>query len=62
MELQVTTEAIGEVKRMMERQKKESFGLRVGVKGGGCSGLSYFMDFGQKKDKDNNKNSGSEII
>jgi iron-sulfur cluster assembly protein len=24
--------------------------LRVGVKGGGCSGLSYVMDFDDKKD------------
>ncbi len=26
--------------------------LRVGVKGGGCSGLSYVMGFDQKKDDD----------
>jgi len=26
--------------------------LRVGVKGGGCSGLSYVMAFDQKKDAD----------
>ncbi|MBO6517371.1 MAG: iron-sulfur cluster assembly accessory protein [Bacteroidia bacterium] len=27
--------------------------LRVGVKGGGCSGLSYLLAFDQKTDRDN---------
>ena len=53
MTVDLTPEAIAEVKKMMERQNKQGLGLRVGVKGGGCSGLSYFMDFDQKKEKDN---------
>ena len=52
MTIDLTPEAIAEVKQMIERQKKQGFGLRLGVKGGGCSGLSYFMDFDQKKEKD----------
>ncbi|MCB9060618.1 MAG: iron-sulfur cluster assembly accessory protein [Halobacteriovoraceae bacterium] len=28
-------------------------GLRVGVVGGGCSGLSYKIDFDEKREKDN---------
>jgi iron-sulfur cluster assembly protein len=27
--------------------------LRIGVKGGGCSGLSYLLAFDQKEEKDN---------
>ncbi len=42
----VTEKAIGEVKRLMTAEGPESkSGLRVGVKGGGCSGLSYVLDF-----------------
>ena len=29
------------------------YGLRVGVKGGGCSGFSYILGFDQQKDDDN---------
>ena len=53
MAIQMTPQAIAEVKRMIEKDKKQGMGLRVGVKGGGCSGLSYFLDFDQKKEKDN---------
>ncbi|MCG3172943.1 MAG: Iron-binding protein IscA [Myxococcota bacterium] len=41
----LTDNAIRRVKTMLTENKKEGYGLRVGVKGGGCSGLSYFMDF-----------------
>jgi iron-sulfur cluster assembly protein len=53
MSVQLTPEAIQEVKRMIEKEKRENQGLRLGVKGGGCSGLSYFLNFDQKKEKDN---------
>ena len=35
---------------LMDKEKltKETYFLRVGVKGGGCSGLSYVMDFDDK--------------
>ncbi len=56
MTIDLTHEAIAEVKRMIERQNKQGLGLRLGVKGGGCSGLSYFMDFSDKKEKDNEFN------
>ena len=53
MSIQLTPEAIAELKRMKEKENKPEAGLRLGVKGGGCSGLSYFMNFDQKKEKDN---------
>ena len=45
--------AISEIKRLMNHEDfdKNKF-LRVGVKGGGCSGMSYILDFETKTDKD----------
>jgi iron-sulfur cluster assembly protein len=45
-EITITDKASSEVKRIMSENKMvESFGLRVGVKGGGCSGMSYSLGF-----------------
>ena len=35
--------ALQEVKRLIQQEQKPNLGLRVGVKGGGCSGFSYHM-------------------
>lgn len=53
MEINVTPDAVTEAKRMLAKDGKESLGLRLLVKGGGCSGLSYDMNFDQKKTGDN---------
>lgn len=39
------------VKKMMETNEEQDAMLRVGVTGGGCSGLSYAMHFVQKKEE-----------
>ncbi len=39
---EAASKAIG--KYLREHQAPEGAGLRVGVRGGGCSGLSYFLD------------------
>jgi iron-sulfur cluster assembly protein len=42
----VSPKAIAEAKRIIkETYPGKTVGLRVGVKGGGCSGLSYVLDF-----------------
>ena len=48
-----TETAIAEIKRLLEDKSvtHEKF-LRVGVKGGGCSGLSYVLGFDEKHDSD----------
>ncbi len=37
----LTPTATEEVKRLMQKEQKPNLALRVGVKGGGCSGFSY---------------------
>ena len=42
--IQLTPEAVSQVKFLLKKQAKQDQWLRVGVKGGGCSGLSYVMN------------------
>lgn len=45
-EISVTEKAKNEVLRIMQSNKiPENYGLRIGVKGGGCSGLTYTLNF-----------------
>ncbi len=45
-EINITEKAAGEVKKIMsENNVPAGYGLRVGVKGGGCSGLTYTLGF-----------------
>ncbi len=48
-----TANAIAEVKRLMKEPGfDQSKLLRVGVKGGGCSGMTYILGFDDKSEKD----------
>ncbi len=44
----MTEAAVTEVKRLIHVQGLTEGGLRLGVKGGGCSGLSYTLNFDDK--------------
>lgn len=47
------TEAAGrEIARALAEDGREGIGVRLGVKGGGCSGLSYVLDFDTPREKD----------
>lgn len=49
----LTEGAVSQLKRIMEQQDiPEGHGLRVGVKGGGCSGFSYILGFDVQKEQD----------
>ena len=48
----VTPEARAEFKRLLDEQSDKGLAIRLGVKGGGCSGLSYLIDFDTVRDGD----------
>ncbi len=49
----LTAGAVKELEKIRETQGiPEEYGLRVGVKGGGCSGFSYILGFDEKKEND----------
>ena len=48
-----TEGAIKEIKYLLnDKEMPKNYGLRIGVEGGGCSGLSYILGFDEPKDID----------
>jgi iron-sulfur cluster assembly protein len=48
-----TEGAVKELKKLMDQQEiGPDFALRVGVEGGGCSGMNYILGFDRKKEGD----------
>lgn len=41
--VEITPEAMDQMRRVLERKGEEGSFLRIGVKGGGCSGLEYVI-------------------
>lgn len=51
--IRITERAALEVQRIVaDKQIPEGYGLRVGVKGGGCSGMSYVLGFDRAREHD----------
>jgi iron-sulfur cluster assembly protein len=49
----LTANAIREVKELLKNGNYATgFGLRLGVRGGGCAGFSYILDFDTQKEAD----------
>ena len=48
--VQLTESAKAEVRRLLTDQTNAGKGLRLGIKGGGCSGLSYVREFDDKRE------------
>ncbi len=49
----VTPGALAELRKIMQQENvPDDYGLRVGVKGGGCSGFSYILGFDSVRDDD----------
>ena len=49
MSIIVTDEAAAKIRQALEREGLPAGGMRLGVKGGGCSGLSYVVRFEAEK-------------
>jgi iron-sulfur cluster assembly protein len=56
MSIQMTETAAKRIRMLMDKQGLTEGGLRVGVKGGGCSGLSYTFAW------DTQPRAGDEVI
>jgi iron-sulfur cluster assembly protein len=50
--VELTDAAKVEVRRLLADRGDASVGLRLGIKGGGCSGLSYLLDFTAEREGD----------
>lgn len=49
----ITPRAAAEIKTILAAKKvPEGYGLRVGMKGGGCGGMSYLIGFDKPKEMD----------
>lgn len=49
-----TEGAIKEIKKLMGKENFDSSQLlRIGIKGGGCSGMTYVIGFDKQQEKDN---------
>ncbi len=42
--IKISNKACDEINRIMKVENKENMGIKISVKGGGCSGLSYLID------------------
>lgn len=54
MAIHVTEKAAQKIRDALQKEGNREGGLRIGVKGGGCSGLSYVMRF-EKEQKPGDK-------
>ncbi|MEZ4985764.1 MAG: iron-sulfur cluster assembly accessory protein [Saprospiraceae bacterium] len=51
--IRLTEGALTQLRRIREEQSlSDEYGLRIGVKGGGCSGFSYVLGFDAKEEQD----------
>jgi len=50
--IELTNNAIIAVREIMTNEKATEQGLRVGVKGGGCAGFQFTLDFSDAKAED----------
>ncbi len=46
--VEISPEAVNQFKRLLERKGQPGDFIRIGVKGGGCSGLEYVIKIEQK--------------
>ena len=47
--IQITDNAAQRVKSLLDKRQKPAVGIRVGIKSGGCSGLSYTFEYADEQ-------------
>ncbi len=51
--IRITAKAVAEIKNIIDHKNiPSSYALRVGVKGGGCGGVSYALGFDKRREGD----------
>lgn len=50
MAIQLTERAVTRVVELAKKRQTPDAFFRIGIRGGGCSGLSYFVDFAEAAD------------
>lgn len=50
--ISLTENAATKVKELISQRPHQTDGLRVGVRGGGCSGFTYFLEFAEEQGED----------
>jgi iron-sulfur cluster assembly protein len=51
--IRISPNAAKEIRKIIRKKNiPDGYGLRVGVKGGGCSGMSYVLGFDREREKD----------
>ena len=46
--ISLSENAANRIKEIMSKAEKDSLGVRVGVKSGGCAGMSYVMEYAKE--------------
>jgi len=46
--ISLSENAANKIKEIMSKAQKDSIGVRVGVKSGGCAGMSYVMEYAKE--------------
>ena len=47
--IKLSDKAVNRIKEIMSKAENTAIGVRVGVKSGGCAGLSYIMEYASDK-------------
>jgi iron-sulfur cluster assembly protein len=55
MPITVTDKAVARIKQLSEKRERAPKGLRVGVKGGGCTGFQYLFEFSDEDPRPHDK-------
>ena len=49
--IKLSDKAVNRIKEIMSQAKNSAIGVRVGVKSGGCAGMSYMMEYAKEAKK-----------